>query len=166
MALRSDLDNKTQNDLLEEILMLSKRCITDDGVYLTDSGSELMKRIKIKPAPVRRARMTKSTIRSNSDVDGMEVDLKGSGSGPVDKDNEASGSSADEKMDESADAVGEAGGGQQAKGDAKKSGQLMPAVTKRTVLLGQKFFLTFCLVSFVNYRYLLEAELGNHLNLE
>lgn len=70
-AFRSDLDNKTQSDLLEEILMLSKRCINDEGVYLTESGSELMKRIKIKPAPVRRARMTKSTIRSNLDADGM-----------------------------------------------------------------------------------------------
>lgn len=39
----------------------------DDGTFLTDNGSEIMKKIKVKPAPARRARPTKATtIRSSS----------------------------------------------------------------------------------------------------
>ncbi len=42
-------------------MVLSKRGILDEGIYLTENGADLIKKIKTKPAPARRARPIKST---------------------------------------------------------------------------------------------------------
>jgi hypothetical protein len=76
-------------------VQLSKRGILDEGgIYLTENGSEAIKKIKIKPAPVRRARPIKSnTIRSNS----YDMDMEHRNDKNID--DEASRSSSEEKMD-------------------------------------------------------------------
>ncbi len=60
LNLRSDYQN---DQFLEEISNLSKKGFLDEGIYLTEIGSELIKKIKIKPSPsVRRNRAPKLAI--------------------------------------------------------------------------------------------------------
>lgn len=42
-------------------MSLSKRGILDDGTFLTDMGSELIKKIKIKPPPAPKRNRNKIT---------------------------------------------------------------------------------------------------------
>lgn len=62
-------DHKETLHFLEQLANLSKRGILDDGIYLTDAGSELIKKVKIKPLPcARRNRQLRST-NTNPDID-------------------------------------------------------------------------------------------------
>ena len=57
--------------LFRKIVALSKRGILDDGTYLTEIGSELLKKIKIKPPPAPKRNRNKATIsNTNTSVDG------------------------------------------------------------------------------------------------
>jgi hypothetical protein len=61
---------ETVVSFLEELTNLSKRGILDEGIFLTDSGSDLIKKVKIKPLPSsRRSRRLKSTNTTNSEID-------------------------------------------------------------------------------------------------
>jgi AAA15 family ATPase/GTPase len=64
LNLRSDYQN---DQFLEEISNLSKKGFLDEGIYLTEIGSDLIKKIKIKPSPsVRRNRAPKLPVVSES----------------------------------------------------------------------------------------------------
>lgn len=109
-------------------MILSKRGILDEGIYLTENGSEIIKKIKIKPAPVRRARPTgpkSATIRSNS-CENMDLENL---SRNIDKnDDENSRSSCEDKCDNDENQASEV---MKTSVDLKKA-----AAPKRTVLLG------------------------------
>ncbi len=51
-------------------MTLSKRGILDEGTFLTEIGSELLKKIKIKPPPAPKRNRNKMTIsNTNTSVD-------------------------------------------------------------------------------------------------
>jgi hypothetical protein len=85
---------------IDEINLLSKRGILDEGTYLTELGSELLKTLKIKPAPMRRNRLAKTSaiIGSNNPSTNSFTNMSDVNcSNEMNKNEEASRSSEDEK---------------------------------------------------------------------
>jgi len=85
-------------------VVLSKRGILDEGIYLTENGADLIKKIKTKPAPARRARPIKSTTDTTTatatavETLGLDENSRSSGDEKPDNDeNQASAETAHKK---------------------------------------------------------------------